>query len=360
MNFPVETLLNWYRTEKRDLPWRRTRDIYRIWVSEVMLQQTQVAAATPYYLRFIAQFPTVNALAEAEEERVLKLWEGMGYYNRCRNLHRAAKIVVEQCGGMVPTEPTEFRKLPGAGPYITAAVMSIGAHHPLPAVDGNVMRVFARFSGLEEDVSKSATKAFITTQLQAVIPAERPGDFNQAMMELGALVCTPQQPRCPSCPLKKDCIALRTGDTRRLPIKAPRKKVPEFAVSVAVIKRGNKFFIQKRPAEGHLGGMWELPGGKSEADESPRMTVRRECREELGVELTVLEELARIQHGYSHFKIRMTVFVCDAGTQAVHPLNGQDHRWITVEDIPRFPFPAANHKFFPELTRYFTAQRETL
>lgn len=350
----------WYEAEKRDLPWRRTNDIYKIWVSEVMLQQTQVAAATPYWLRFIEAFPTVRRLAEAEEERVLKLWEGMGYYNRCRNLHRAAKIVVEEMNGVVPTDPQQFRTLPGAGPYITAAVMSIGANQPLAAVDGNVMRVFARFTGLEEDVAKNTTKSHITGELQAVIPESCPGDFNQAMMELGALVCVPKRPRCLLCPLKEECAALRTGQTDRLPIKAPKKKVPEYNVSVAVITRGDTFFIQKRPADGHLGGMWEFPGGKSNDGESPAETVARECREELGIEVRVLEELARVNHAYSHFKIKLTVFVCDAGEQAVRPLDGQDHQWIAVEDIPRFPFPAANHKFFPVLIRYFADQQGSL
>lgn len=358
MIFPIDKLGKWYQANKRDLPWRRTRDIYRIWVSEVMLQQTQVAAATPYYLKFVSEFPTVRHLAKAEEERVLKLWEGMGYYNRCRNLHRAAKIVVDQLGGIVPTDPSEFRKLPGAGPYITAAVMSIGANQPLPAVDGNVMRVFTRFTGLEEDISKNATKTFITGTLQNVIPGGWPGDFNQAMMELGAMVCVPQRPRCPQCPLREECVALKTGQTDRLPIKAAKKSIPEYNVAVAVIRKGALFFIQKRPAEGHLGGMWEFPGGKSQGNETPAETVVRECREELGIEVTVQTELARVQHGYSHFKIRLTVFVCDAGTQAVRPLNGQDHRWISVEDIPRFPFPAANHKFFPVLARYFAGQEE--
>ncbi len=356
MAFPVEKLLAWYGAVKRDLPWRRTHDIYRIWVSEAMLQQTQVTTATPYYLKFLKELPDVRALAEADEETVLKLWEGLGYYNRCRNLHRAARLVVNEMAGVIPNEPEGFRMLPGAGPYITAAVMSIAAHHPMAAVDGNVMRVFARFAGLQEDVSKGGTKTFITRELQTVIPADRPGDFNQAMMELGALVCSPQQPLCHECPLRAGCIAHRTNQTDRLPIKAAKKKVPEYRVSVAAITRGDSFFIQKRPPEGHLGGMWELPGGKSLGDESPEETVLRECREELGVELTVVEELARVNHAYSHFKIRLTVFVCGAGEQAVRPLDGQDHQWITVADIPRFPFPAANHKFFPRLIRYFADQ----
>ncbi len=357
MRFPINELLDWYDKNKRDLPWRHTRDIYKIWISEVMLQQTQVAAATPYFERFVRELPDIRSLAQADEEMVLKLWEGMGYYNRCRNLQRAARIVMEEFSGIIPQTPERFETLPGAGPYITAAVMSIAAGHPMPAVDGNVMRVCARFSGIEEDISRGNTKTLIAARLQTIIPKQRPGDFNQAMMELGALICLPQRPRCNDCPLHGDCDAYRTGRTGLLPVKAAKKKIPHYRVSVAVIRRGDSFFIQKRPASGHLGGMWEFPGGKSRGDESPEETLTRECREELGIDLSPLEELAVVNHAYSHFKITMSVFVCGAGEQAVRPLNSQSYQWITIADISRFPFPAANHKFFPRLRRYFASRK---
>jgi A/G-specific adenine glycosylase len=353
----VKKFLKWYGKSKRGLPWRSTKDVYAIWVSEVMLQQTQVATVIPYYFRFLERFPTVEHLARAEEQEVLKFWEGLGYYSRGRNLHQAAKKVMTEYNGKIPGEPEEFRKLPGVGPYIMAAVLSIAFNIPLPAVDGNVMRVYTRFRGIGDNIRKNATRNRIFKELQEIIPAEAAGDFNQAFMELGALVCLPKVPKCRNCPLREECTAYNDRAVDRYPFKSPLKEVPEYNVSIAVISKGDRFYIQKRPSEGHLGGLWEFPGGKAKEDETPEEAILRECKEELGTGIKIIKKLALVHHAYTHFKIHMSVFICvlTNGEGDVHPPEGVPFQWITVDQLDDYPFPKANHKFFPILREYFTS-----
>ncbi len=353
MIFPVPRLLQWYADNQRDLPWRHSLDIYTVWVSEVMLQQTQVATVIPYYLRFIQRFPTITSLALAPEQEVLKLWEGLGYYSRVRNLHRAAQEVVATFGGVIPVDPVLFRRLPGIGPYIAAAVLSIAAGIPMAAVDGNVMRVYARFCSLAEDISKNSTRDLITAELQQMIPATAAGDFTQAFMELGALVCTPKTPHCPTCPLNEECTAFQKGTVDLYPFKPARGKIPAYDVAVGIIVQNERFYIQKRPSTGHLGGLWEFPGGKAEPGETPAETLLRECREELGVTVEIVQELAVVYHAYSHFKICMRVFICGLKGQQVIQPEGHEYRWITIAQLDEYPFPGANHKFFPRLREFF-------
>jgi A/G-specific adenine glycosylase len=352
----VEKLLEWYGKNKRDLPWRGTKDVYAIWVSEVMLQQTQVTTVIPYYFRFLERFPTVRHLARAAEQEVLKLWEGLGYYSRGRNLHRAAKKIMDEYNGKIPGTPEEFKTLPGVGPYVVAAVLSIARGIPLPAVDGNVMRVYTRFRGISDDIRKNMTRNRIFKELQEIIPVDAAGDFNQAFMELGAMVCLPKTAKCTVCPLSEDCTAYINRAVDRYPFKSPLKEVPEYDVSIGIIIKGDQFYIQKRPSEGHLGGLWEFPGGKAKQGETPEETLLRECIEELGTDIKIIKKLALVHHGYTHFKIHMSVFVCAlAGDdEDVHPPEGIPFQWITVDELEYYPFPKANHKFFPILREYFT------
>jgi A/G-specific adenine glycosylase len=350
--FPIKRLLLWYDENKRDLPWRKTRDIYKIWLSEVMLQQTQVATVIPYYRRFLKHFPTIESLASANEQEVLKLWEGLGYYNRCHNFFRAAKQVVENFNGRIPDQPQEFKKLPGVGPYILAAVLSIALDIPLPVLDGNVIRVITRFYEIKEDISKGATKKKIQDILTDYIPEDNPGDFNQAMMELGALICTPRPSDCDHCPLNTGCGALLTGQTGTIPYKPPKKKIPVYNVSIAVIIDQGRFLIQKRPSKGHLAGMWEFPGGKIENGETPSQAVIRECREELNTVVRIIKKLKTVSHTYTHFKINLHVFLCGIKNSRPKGMKQQPIQWITVDQIEIYPFPGANHKFFPELKEY--------
>ncbi|NIR08318.1 MAG: NUDIX domain-containing protein, partial [Candidatus Aminicenantes bacterium] len=217
--------------------------------------------------------------AEASEQEVLKLWEGLGYYSRARNLHCAAKQVVERHKGKIPGTLEDFRKLPSVGVYIAAAVLSIAGNIPIPAVDGNVMRVYTRFCGIEDDVRKNTTRNLIYKELEHIIPTAAAGDFNQALMELGAAVCMPKNPNCSSCPLNKTCTAYTTKTIEHYPYKSPLRDVPEYKVSIGIVIKGRKFYIQRRPSEGHLGGLWEFPGGKSREGELPEETLLRECKE---------------------------------------------------------------------------------
>jgi A/G-specific adenine glycosylase len=350
----TERLLAWYRAHRRDLPWRRTGDIYAVWVSEVMLQQTRVETVIPYYGRFLARFPTVAALAAAPLQDVLKLWEGLGYYTRARNLHRAAQRVVAEHGGRIPSTYEDFRALPGVGDYIAAAVLSIAAGAPLPVVDGNVLRVWARWRGLAEDIRKPRTLRRVREELAGNIPAATPGDFNQALMELGATVCVPASPRCRECPLAADCVALREGRTAELPVRPARPAVPHHEIAVGVIRRRDgRLLIQQRPEEGLLGGLWEFPGGKLEAGETAAEAVRRECREETGLEVAVEAALAEVRHAYSHFTVTLHVFVCRAGGRV---RCRRPHRWVRPAELGDYPFPGANKKFFGPLKDFLAAE----
>ena len=342
-------LLNWYRRNRRDLPWRQTKDPYRIWVSEVMLQQTRVETVVAYYLRFVQQFPDPASLARADLEDVLKSWEGLGYYARARNLHRAAGIVASEHGGVIPQDPDRLACLPGVGGYIRAAVASIAFDHPLPAVDGNVKRVLSRLVRIAEPVNRPAAHAIFEAAAQRLLDRRQPGDFNQAMMELGATTCTPGRPACPRCPVRTDCSAYKGKVVADYPVRIRSKPVPKYHIAAGVVCRDNRMLITRRKNDGLLGGLWEFPGGKIGEREEPAAACTREIREEVNLHVEVAQHLARVKHAYTHFKIVMDVYLCRYLSGRVR-LNGPvDYRWILVEEIDRFAFPKANHKFFPSL-----------
>nr|NIM18182.1 NUDIX domain-containing protein [Candidatus Aminicenantes bacterium]NIM84764.1 NUDIX domain-containing protein [Candidatus Aminicenantes bacterium]NIN24260.1 NUDIX domain-containing protein [Candidatus Aminicenantes bacterium]NIN48021.1 NUDIX domain-containing protein [Candidatus Aminicenantes bacterium]NIN90923.1 NUDIX domain-containing protein [Candidatus Aminicenantes bacterium] len=290
--------------------------------------------------------------AEASEQEVLKLWEGLGYYSRARNLHRAAKAVAERYKGKIPGILEDFRKLPGVGDYIAAAVLSIARNIPIPAVDGNVMRVYTRFRGIGDDIRKNTTRNLVYKELEHIIPIGAAGEFNQALMELGAAVCTPKNPKCSSCPLNKTCTAYTTKTIEHYPYKSPLRNVLEYKVSIGIVIKGSEFYIQKRPSEGHLGGLWEFPGGKSKEGEMPEETLLRECKEELGTDIEIIKKLTVVRHAYSHFKIVMSVFMCRLRGEEVRPPGGLAFHWITIDELENYPFPGANHKIFPALKEF--------
>lgn len=346
----VPALLRWFDRNRRDLPWRRRHDLFSIWVSEVMLQQTQVSTVLPYYRNFLKRFPTLKRLAAANLQDVLKAWEGLGYYSRARNLWSAVRLVQENFHGRIPADYVGFRQLPGVGDYIAAAVLSIGCGLPLPVVDGNVLRVVSRWQGMTGDIGLTTTKKKTHAFLCTIIPANSPGRFNEAMMELGALVCLPRNPLCRQCPLRPGCFAFGRRKTALLPVKSRKKPVPTHQVALAVIVRAGNVFIQQRPETGHLGGLWEFPGGKCRHGESPERAVVRECHEELGVEVEVLAKFAEVRHSYSHFRIILHAFACRLSKG--RPKTLQPHTWVRIGELSRYPFPAANHKFFPQLKEY--------
>ena len=338
-------ILQWYDRNRRSYPWRETSDPWAVWVSEVMLQQTQTGRVTEFYRPFLQRFPDADSLAAADLEEVLKAWEMLGYYARARNLHAAARLVVRDHDGRVPMTYEAFRALPGVGDYTAAAVLSIAAGQPFAAVDGNIKRLLSRLFLLEAPVNSPASLPQFQEQADALLHRRRPGDFNQAMMELGGRICRPRNPGCADCPVDRYCGAFQTGRQIELPQRLKGKKPPLRRVAVGIIERRGKILLTRRAARGLLGGLWEFPGGGIQEGESSREACRREIREETGLEVEVLEPLARVRHAYTHFRIVMEVFRCTHQSGRVRLDGPVDHRWIRPDEVGRFPLPAANHKF---------------
>lgn len=339
----VPKLLAWFRRTARDLPWRRTRDPYAIWISEIMLQQTQIATVLPYYERWMKRFPTVEALAAAPLDDVLKVWEGLGYYARARNLHRAAQKWTN------PRTAAAWRELPGVGDYTAAAVASIAFGERVAVCDGNVRRVMARVLRIEEVVTGSGPAGRIQRSLAAAIPARRAGDFNQALMELGQRLCTPRAPRCLECPVSTACGARAAGLQDAIPKKAARKAVPHYEIAVGVCWKGDRVLVARRPAEGLLGGLWEFPGGKRRAQETYEQALVREFREETGLEIQVGLPLITVPHRYSHFSVELHVFRCRWKSGRARALESDEVRWVALEELSRLAFPAANKRIIDKL-----------
>lgn len=330
------------------MPWRETKNPYFIWVSEIMLQQTRVDQAEPYFRRFVEAFPTATALADAPLDEVLKRWEGLGYYARARNLHRAASLVRDAHGGVVPATYDAFRALPGVGPYTAAAVLSIAHDAPHAVLDGNVIRVLTRFFAIADDVKRPATLRRLQALADEVLNTDAPGDHNQAIMELGATVCTPVAPRCPACPVVAGCAARAEGRPTAYPVATKKPPVPHRHVAVALLyDEAGRLLVQRRPDEAMLGGLWELPGGKVEPGETPAAAVVRELAEELGVVAEANAPAARVDHAYSHFKVTLHAFRCRlvAGT----PVSTLPLRWTDPADRAALAFPKATHKVFDAL-----------
>lgn len=344
-------LLAWYTRHRRELPWRDETRPYRIWVSEVMLQQTQVTTVIPYYKRFLERFPTVFELAAASQTEVLKAWEGLGYYARARNLHKAAQKIAGDLGGQLPTTSADLRRLPGFGDYTAGAVASIAFGEAVPAVDGNVKRVLARLFAIEADLSRGAGARRVKELAAELVDPAAPGDWNQALMELGATLCLPQTPRCLPCPVRDLCAGRRQGLAESLPVKPIKKPLPHFEVTAAVIQHNGQILIAQRPTEGMLGGMWEFPGGKQEPGESLEACLRREIREELGIDIEVGQPVAVVKHSYTHFKITLHAFYCRLQNGEPQKLAVADWRWVTLAQLDEFPFPRTDQQIIAALRR---------
>jgi A/G-specific adenine glycosylase len=342
---PALAIVAWYREHRRDLPWRHTRDPYRIWLSEVMLQQTRVDQAIPYYDRFLKRFPNISVLASADIHDVLIAWEGLGYYSRARNLHTAAKQIVSEYSGRIPDSLEDILKLKGVGDYTAAAVLSIAYGKRYAVVDGNVIRVVARFLGIEDDVRLAGTVSTIQKIVDQWIPAYAPSEFNQGMMELGATVCTPKRPDCERCPLSISCMARMSARTDVIPYKSPKAKVPHHQIVVGILfDEIGRVLIARRPETAMLGGLWEFPGGKSEQAEDYEQTLRRELDEELGVAVHDIQPFHSLRHAYSHFKITMHAYTCRLLSGIPEPRTSTELKWVDVCELTDFPFPKANRK----------------
>lgn len=335
------SLLSWYAISGRDLPWRQTRDPYAIWVSEIMLQQTQVKTVIPYYQRWLAQFPTIAALATADQQQVLKVWQGLGYYARARNLHRAAQEIVQKHGGEFPTEAKAAMELPGIGRTTAGGILSAAYNQPLPILDGNVKRVLARLMALEVPPSKAMKTLWVASS--GLLDPDNPRDFNQALMDLGATLCTPKNPACLLCPWQTHCCAYRVNMQNDLPLSETRAPLPHKQIGVAVIwNEQGQILIDRRRPDGLLGGLWEFPGGKIEPGESIEDCIKREIQEEIGIEIEVGDRLMTIDHAYTHYRVTLNVHHCRYISGEPQPIECDEVRWVTVNELDQFPFPKAN------------------
>ncbi len=352
-------LLTWFDHAKRPMPWRASRDPYRVWVSEVMLQQTTVAAAGPYYTRFIASFPTVTSLAAADEQAVLAHWAGLGYYRRARYLHEAAKRLAAGYGENLPDDPEVWADLPGVGRYILGAVMSQAFERRLPVVEANTLRVISRLFGSRLDPREGPGKLWVWAAAESILPDARIGDFNQALMELGALVCTPDNPRCGQCPAAAICEANRLGVQAEIPPKPRPKQIVEVSEVAVVIRAADRvLWCQRPPTAKRWASMWEVPHGEREPGESAADAAARVARVYTGLTVTPGAELATVKHGVTRFSITMVCVECEVATgeftPTAHYTAGQ---WLTPTEVADLPVSSPQRKLAKELAGAGRQQR---
>ena len=336
-------LLCWYRKSKRPMPWRQTKEPYKIWLSETMLQQTQVQTVIPFYNRWVEKYPDFDSVARADSDSLLKSWEGLGYYNRCHNFHKAVKIIVHKYSSSLPDEIEDFKALPGVGNYTAAAVYSIVYSHSIPVVDGNVNRVMSRLLRLRRFTPYN--KKRILSTLNKWIDKTRPGDFNQAMMELGSIICLPKIPKCEDCPLKPFCGGAISGHPELYPYSKIKKSLPWQNVVTGVIWRNDSFLILKRSGYNHLNNLWELPGGKTQIKNKPHPQLAELLKNKYKLDVSIKNKIGEINHRYSHFGITLSGFHCSL-IKGTKPEVSQPYRWIRQTEINRYAFPKANHKLF--------------
>jgi A/G-specific adenine glycosylase len=351
-------LLNWFTRHQRPLPWRISRDAYRIWVSEVMLQQTTVAAVIPYYERFLAAFPTVEALAAADEQRVLKLWEGLGYYRRARHLHAAAKQFVSAHGGVLVDDPSVWSGLPGVGRYILGAVLSQAFDRKLPIVEANSLRVLARLFGYRGDPREGKGKAWVWSVAEALVPRKRAGDFNQAIMELGALICRPTQPLCKKCPLAANCVANREGLQEQIP---PPKKPPSIAivreVGVVIRNGGRVLLCRRREDSDRWQNMWEVPHAVCRADEDSLSAAVRIAKELTGLEVEAGEEVLTVRHAVTRNRITLVFVEAVLRGGQFAPGFYAAGEWVLRSELDKHPVSAPQRTLIRELAKPMRQKR---
>lgn len=335
-------LLSWFSKNKRQLPWRKTKDPYKIWLSEVMLQQTQVETVIPYYIKWIDRFPSIQHVANSKSDSILKYWEGLGYYQRCINFRKSCQIIVSERNGEFPNELEEFLKLPGVGIYTASAVLSISYNYPIPLIDANVNRVISRF--LAKDNIITAQKNLFLSFLKKIISKKKPGNFNEALMELGSQICKNINPLCNNCPISYDCKSNQMGIQNLFPKKIKKKKKQLVKVVTGIIWKKEKFYIQKRFNKKHLSNLWEFPGTKLKNNESLIVALKRGVMKDIGSNIIIKNKIKTIKHDYSSFSIELTLFNCII--DGIISNNNSNYNFIRPSEINLYAFPKANHKLF--------------
>ncbi len=344
------SLLEWYQGQGRQLPWRNQADPYKIWVSEIMLQQTQVKTVIPYYERWLQTFPDLATLAKADLQLVLKAWEGLGYYARARNLHQAAQQIQGEYQGKFPDTLEKVLTLKGIGRTTAGGILSSAFNQPISILDGNVKRVLSRLIALSVPPKQAINQLWeISDQILDPI---NPRDFNQALMDLGATLCVRSQPKCLLCPWSKFCLAYSKGIQNQLPMNEMAKPIPHKNIGVAVIRNHQDLIlIDRRPPKGLLGGLWEFPGGKIEENETIQACIKREIAEEIDIEIEVGEPLIMINHAYTHFKVTLNVYLCRYLSGEPKPIECEEIRWVALDELEQYPFPKANSQIIEALKK---------
>ncbi len=348
-----DKILEWYAQHGRVLPWRGHPDPYAVWVSEIMLQQTRVETVIPYFQRWMERFPGVQELAAASEQDVLSQWEGLGYYSRARNLHKAARMVMQDYGGKLPQDPASLRSLPGIGRYTAGAIASMAFGLDEATLDGNLRRIFARVFDVAEPADAPAGEKILWGLAERTLPKGRAGDYNQALMDLGASLCLPRNPACLLCPVCDLCKARLLGIQEQRPVLKPKPVVPHYIVTAALLTRDGKVLLAKRPSKGLLGGMWEFPGGKIEPDESLDACLVREIREELGVGIHVGEAFGIYRHAYTHFRITLHAFMCELAGGEPSPLEAAELAWVTPAELDNYPMGKVDRQIAERLQQAY-------
>ena len=343
-------LLAWYDKTKRNLPWRNTKDPYSIWVSEIMLQQTQVKTVIPYYERWIKTLPTIERLANASEQKILKLCEGVGYYSRAKNLKKSAQIIYKEMNGKLPKTAKDLQNLPGIGRYTAGAISSIAFGLKAPVLDGNVKRVLSRLFCIKDNGATSASENRLWEKAGDLLPVRRPGDFNQALMELGATICIPKSPICQQCPVQTICKAFLTNRVKAFPPSKKKGSSKKIEVSAGIIIKNKKVYIQQRAKDGLMGGLWEFPGGKRKKGESSEECLKREIKEELRADVISLNKVMTVKHTYTQFRVTLNVFNCKLKNKQIRPDGCEQWKWVSFSNLKKYPFPAANVKIVKYLT----------
>jgi A/G-specific adenine glycosylase len=344
-------LLNWYDQNPTQMPWRGSRNPYRIWLSEIMLQQTRVTTVAGYYQRFLERFPTVEALAAAPIDDVLKSWEGLGYYARARNLHRLAQQIVSEHSGQFPASAEALQQLPGIGRYTAAAIASIAFDQAVAVLDGNVIRVLSRLTDLPEEVSQPHVERQLWDLAENLLPPERPGDYNQALMDLGRTICTPRDPDCHHCPVQAFCLAFARGTQALRPVKKQKSPLPTVRAAAAVIRDAEgRVLLVQRPTEGLLGGLWALPGDRCAAEETYADCLRRSLQQTLGIESRVAEEMAATEQTLTHFRLRLRAFACELISGA--PNSEIRFVWASPTDLARYSLGKADREIVEGLDQW--------
>jgi A/G-specific adenine glycosylase len=353
MNKLQTLILAWFQENARDLPWRKTYDPYHVWISEIMLQQTQMDRVVEYFNRWISHFPDITSITKANEEEVLKLWEGLGYYTRARNIMKSANILQAEYGGNLPAEHDLLIKLPGIGKYTAAAIMSIAFNKDYPLVDANIERIFARLFNLDKPVKDKKTHTFIWQKALELLPKARAREFNQALMELGALICISKNPRCKVCPIMSCCQSFSLGLVAKRPVLKDPPKTIFIEMSTGILEHNGKILIQKRKSKGVWPNLWEFPGGRLEPGETPEMALIREYMEETELTIGNLKKITTVQHSYTIYRVTLHCYFCSSRNGNFEPVlhGAQEYRWVAPRELANYAFPAGHRKLIDQLQK---------